>query len=464
MAETAPLPPHSSSSNSINTDQYINPNTITPEQVSGNPFVQGLMGPISDAQGSVGPGEFEQGNDPTQMLEGSAQAMGQILQTGVQAGSQLIGSFAGVAAQALGQFAGMAGQALTSMMGRSTQMGATVGQASESTSRATSELAAIAQSFAAISSALEPNLIWPGVAGALAAEAQRHAMMATEVVTQLEGELSGHAAEMTGPMMADIAQPAAPAAGGGGSSMMSGVSSGIQAGTSALSGIGQGFTQAVSAVTGAVGQVPQALTGMMGKGGSGALGHGGLAGAGGMGSAVAANALRNPFGGSGGSYSSAAGSSGMSSGMGSAAHMAKPLLDPRTMGKGVQLFLPDGSTSQAPNAAAANAVRHALSQVGVPYEWGGTKPGVGLDCSGLTQWAYQESGLNLPRLAQEQGVGLRIDPGSVMPGDLAVWDGHVAMVIGNGMMVEAGDPVQISPIRTTNAGQGFHGFFRPTGS
>jgi hypothetical protein len=39
--------------------------------------------------------------------------------------------------------------------------------------------------------------------------------------------------------------------------------------------------------------------------------------------------------------------------------------------------------------------------------------------------------------------------------DLAVWNGHVAMVVGNGMMVEAGDPVQLSPIRTTNAGQGF---------
>ena len=45
--------------------------------------------------------------------------------------------------------------------------------------------------------------------------------------------------------------------------------------------------------------------------------------------------------------------------------------------------------------------------------------------------------------------------------DLAVWDGHVAMVVGNGMMIEAGDRVQLSPIRTTNAGRGFHGFFRP---
>ena len=48
-----------------------------------------------------------------------------------------------------------------------------------------------------------------------------------------------------------------------------------------------------------------------------------------------------------------------------------------------------------------------------------------------------------------------------MPGDLAVWDGHVAMVIDNGQMVEAGDPVAVSAVRTTNAGQGFQGFYRP---
>jgi cell wall-associated NlpC family hydrolase len=103
-----------------------------------------------------------------------------------------------------------------------------------------------------------------------------------------------------------------------------------------------------------------------------------------------------------------------------------------------------------------------LTQLGVPYEWGGTTPGVGLDCSGLTQWAYREAGLNLPRLAQEQDVGTAVDVGSLRPGDLAVWDGHVAMVVGNGTMIEAGDPVKLSPIRTDNAGQGFQGFWRPT--
>ena len=29
-------------------------------------------------------------------------------------------------------------------------------------------------------------------------------------------------------------------------------------------------------------------------------------------------------------------------------------------------------------------------------------------------------------------------PVALLPGDLAVWDGHIAMVVGNGMMIEAG--------------------------
>jgi hypothetical protein len=36
------------------------------------------------------------------------------------------------------------------------------------------------------------------------------------------------------------------------------------------------------------------------------------------------------------------------------------------------------------------------------------------------------------------------------------------MVVGNGIMIEAGDPVKLSPIRMDNAGQGFQGFWRPT--
>lgn len=144
------------------------------------------------------------------------------------------------------------------------------------------------------------------------------------------------------------------------------------------------------------------------------------------------------------------------------ADAAVGLRDPGMFGEGVAVRLPDGSSAVAPNAVAADAVRHALTQLGVPYRWGGTTPGVGLDCSGLTQWAYHEAGLDIPRLAQEQDIGKAVSAGSLRPGDLAVWDGHVAMVVGEGTMIEAGDPVKLSPIRTTNAGQGFQGFWRPT--
>jgi cell wall-associated NlpC family hydrolase len=92
---------------------------------------------------------------------------------------------------------------------------------------------------------------------------------------------------------------------------------------------------------------------------------------------------------------------------------ALPLPDPDQFGDGVAVALPDGSTVTAPNAVAADAVRHALTQLGVPYVWGGTSPGVGLDCSGLTQWAYHEAGLDLPRLAQEQDIGGAVSQNSL---------------------------------------------------
>ncbi|GAB18630.1 NlpC/P60 family protein [Gordonia effusa NBRC 100432] len=129
--------------------------------------------------------------------------------------------------------------------------------------------------------------------------------------------------------------------------------------------------------------------------------------------------------------------------------------------KGIAITLPDGSTAYAPNERAAKAVRAALSQRGVKYSWGGTTT-AGFDCSGLTQWAYRQAGLELPRLAQDQDTaGTRVAQSQLLPGDLAVWDGHVAMYIGNNQMVEAGDPVQVSPVRTTNLNQGFQGFYRP---
>jgi cell wall-associated NlpC family hydrolase len=140
-----------------------------------------------------------------------------------------------------------------------------------------------------------------------------------------------------------------------------------------------------------------------------------------------------------------------------------PQAIPPQPGSGVGVNLPDGSSAEAPNDIAAQAVRHAMSALGTPYVWGASNPPSGTDCSGLTSWAYGLAGLQLPRHSAAQAVGASVPPGQLMPGDLVVWSGHVAMVVGNGQLIEAGDPVQVNPIRTHNMGDPFLGFYRPTG-
>ncbi|MFI9007386.1 C40 family peptidase [Actinosynnema sp. NPDC053489] len=165
----------------------------------------------------------------------------------------------------------------------------------------------------------------------------------------------------------------------------------------------------------------------------------------------------------GGGGGSGGGGSGGGGGGGGATGPRLPVAIPPQPGTGVGVNLPDGSSAEAPNETAARAVRNALSALGTPYVWGGANPPQGTDCSGLTQWAYAGAGFDLPRPASSQAMGASVPPGQLLPGDLVVWDGHVAMVIGNGQMVEAGDPVQVNPIRTGNSGMGFLGFYRPTG-
>ncbi|WIM68208.1 C40 family peptidase [Corynebacterium breve] len=113
------------------------------------------------------------------------------------------------------------------------------------------------------------------------------------------------------------------------------------------------------------------------------------------------------------------------------------------------------------NSVGQAAVAAAKSQLGTPYVWGGTQPG-GFDCSGLTSWAYAQAGFEIPRLAEQQAVGQQVSFDELQAGDLIVWDGHVAMYTEDGMMIEAGDPVQINPVRTENIGMPFKGFWRPT--
>jgi cell wall-associated NlpC family hydrolase len=141
-----------------------------------------------------------------------------------------------------------------------------------------------------------------------------------------------------------------------------------------------------------------------------------------------------------------------------------PTAIPPQPGSGVGVNLPDGSSAEAPNETAAQAVRNAMTALGTPYVWGASNPPAGTDCSGLTSWAYGNAGMPLPRHSSDQAMGSSVpDASQTLPGDLVVWGGHVAMVVGNGQMIEAGDPVQVSHIRTSNIGMPFLGFYRPTG-
>jgi len=99
--------------------------------------------------------------------------------------------------------------------------------------------------------------------------------------------------------------------------------------------------------------------------------------------------------------------------------------------------------------AGAVAVAWALAQIGTPYVWGGERPGVGFDCSGLVQAAYRVAGVALPRVAQDQyDATPKVAPGQPLaPGDLVFFGGgptavdHVGIyagrVDGTDVMIDA---------------------------
>ncbi|MGH8987465.1 MAG: NlpC/P60 family protein [Acidimicrobiales bacterium] len=112
--------------------------------------------------------------------------------------------------------------------------------------------------------------------------------------------------------------------------------------------------------------------------------------------------------------------------------------------------------ADAPTEAAVVAISYALDQIGTPYAWGGETPGIGFDCSGLTQAAYAAAGVSIPRTSTAQWTTLPHVPlEDLEPGDLVFFEpgefspglpGHVGIYLGSGEMVDAphtGTDVQI---------------------
>ncbi|MDQ1047743.1 cell wall-associated NlpC family hydrolase [Streptomyces sp. V4I2] len=102
------------------------------------------------------------------------------------------------------------------------------------------------------------------------------------------------------------------------------------------------------------------------------------------------------------------------------------------------------STSTATGSAAA-VIAFVKAQVGDAYVSGGTGPN-SWDCSGLVQAAFNQIGVSLPRVSQDQSTaGTQVSLDNLLPGDILYWGSagsayHVAVYVGDGMFVGAQNP------------------------
>lgn len=104
-------------------------------------------------------------------------------------------------------------------------------------------------------------------------------------------------------------------------------------------------------------------------------------------------------------------------------------------------------------SARVSMVEYAKQFLGNRYVWGGTSLTNGTDCSGFTMSIYAHYGYYLPRTSGEQaGYTRSVSSGDVRPGDLFFYGkggsvSHVAMYIGNGLVIHASnerDGIKIS--------------------
>ena len=87
----------------------------------------------------------------------------------------------------------------------------------------------------------------------------------------------------------------------------------------------------------------------------------------------------------------------------------------------------------------------AKQYLGVKYQWGGTTPQTGFDCSGYVSYVFAQNGISLPRVSRDQyKVGTSVAFADLQRGDLVFFsfsgDGivsHVGIYLGEGQFINA---------------------------
>lgn len=97
---------------------------------------------------------------------------------------------------------------------------------------------------------------------------------------------------------------------------------------------------------------------------------------------------------------------------------------------------------EAMQTSQASVCSTAESQVGIAYQWGGTTPENGFDCSGFSRYVFQKQGITIPRTAAEQFHALT-PVHQLQRGDLVFFRthgrhvSHVGIYLGNGRFIHS---------------------------
>ena len=118
----------------------------------------------------------------------------------------------------------------------------------------------------------------------------------------------------------------------------------------------------------------------------------------------------------------------------------------------------------------AALITEAEKYIGYPYVWGGSNPNTSFDCSGFVSWALTQSGVcNTGRLGAQGLYNISTLVSDPQPGDLVFFVGtydtsgvsHVGIYVGDGMMLQCGDPIQYSNLNTSYWQSHFYAYGRP---